>query len=183
MILGSKNNSFRVTFPKNFLYPQIEEKYSKFIKKLNSPYESTIDYLNSSIQQITFPGANTETVRQTLHEDPVQWKAGYRMGIEFEREFDITFKNYEGYLNYWIMFEQLREYLDYDQKDEFMPNMSIQFLDYSGYEFVSLEYKQIIMRSITELDLNYSSNTPEFQTFSCGFSFNYFELKQRLEKN
>lgn len=181
MILSSKNNNFIVKFPNNFLYPSINEKYERYVKRLGIPYENVTDYLNASIQQISFAGSDNETVRQTLMEDPVRWKSGFRFGIEYQRDFDITFKNYEGYINYWIMFEQLREFLSYDNEQQFLPNISLTFLDQTGFEFITIEYKQILMRSISDLDLDYSSNTPEFQTFTCGFSFNYFEIKQRLE--
>jgi hypothetical protein len=37
------------------------------------------------------------------------------------------------------------------------------------------------MLSISELELNYSSNTADFKTFNMNFKYNYIKIKKRLE--
>ena len=181
MILNSKNNNYIVKLPKNFIYPNIQSKYNHLIKRMPLPYDDITDYLNASIQQITLPSVSADNVDQILYEDNIQWKSGYRLGRIIDKNFSLTFKSYEGYINYWIMFEQLQQYLSYDNKNEFLPDIILSFLDQHGFELISIIFKQIIMKSISELELNFSSNTPEFQSFTCEFHFNYFEIKHRLD--
>jgi hypothetical protein len=181
MILNSRNTNYIISFPKNFLYPKVQERYASLLKRLPLPYDSVTDYMNASIQSLTFPGVSVENVEQTLHEDKVQWKGGFRMGKQFDKNFDITFKSYEAYINYWMMFDQFEEFLSYDNENEFLPNLTLSFLDQDGFELVTITYKQITMMSISELELNFSSNSAEFQSFTCGFHYNYFEVKRRLD--
>lgn len=181
MILNSKNNNFIASFPKNFLYEKVRKRYTPLLKRLPLPYDGITDYLNASIQQFTFPGVSVETVEQTLSEDKVQWKDGYRLGKSFDKNFTVTFKNYEGYLNYWMMFDQFQEFLKYDNAKQYLPNITLSFLDQNGFELIVIEFKQVLMKGISELELNFASNAPEFQSFSCDFAYNYFELKRRLD--
>lgn len=182
MILNSKNNNFVPNFPKNFFYEKIKERYVPIVNRLPLPYDSLTDYLNASIQQFTFPGVTTETVSQTLNDEFVEWKDGFRFGKVLDKSFTVTFKNYEGYINYWMMFDQYEEFLSKYQKDKFLPNISIRLLDHHGFELLSIEYHQILMTGISDLELNFTSNTAEFESFTCDFKYNYYEIKRRTDK-
>ena len=181
MILNSRNANYVLTFPRNFLYESVQDRYRTYLKRLPLPYNDVNDYLNASVQQFTFPSIDAENVEQTLYEDKIQWKGAFRLGKSFDKSFQITFKSYEGYINYWMMFDQFQEFLSYDNANAFMPNITLSFLDQDGFELIVIDFKQLTMTSISELELNFSSNTPEFQSFSCGFGYNYYELKRRLE--
>lgn len=181
MILNSRNNNYIISFPRNFLYPTVQKRYAPLLKRLPIPYDSVTDYLNASIQSLTFPGISTENVEQVLYEDRVQWKGGFRLGKQIEKDFSMTFKSYEAYINYWMMFDQFQEFLAYDNENEFLPNLTLSFLDQDGFELVVFEFKQLTMKGISELELNFSSNTADFNNFTCDFHYNYFEIKRRLD--
>lgn len=181
MILNSRNNNFIVGFPKTFLYQRVQERYAPLLKRLPLPYDSVTDYLNASIQSMTMPSISAENVSQTLYEDGIQWKGGYRIGKYMEKDFTITFKSYEAYVNYWIMFDQFQEFLAYDNENQYLPNMTLSFLDQDGFELVVFEFKQITMTGLSELELNFSSNTAEFNNFTCDFHYNYLTIKRRLD--
>lgn len=180
MILNSRNSNFILTFPKNFLYPRIQDRYRTYLKRLPLPYDSVTDYLNASIQSTSFPGASIGIVEQRLYEDPVKWKDGLS-GRFFKREFSVEFKSYEGYINYWMMFDLLQEYANYDNKEPYLPNITLSFLDQSGFELIVYEYQKVIMTDISDLQLNFTSNAADFQSFSCSFTYNYFKVKRRLD--
>jgi len=78
MILNSRNNNFIITIPRNFVYPSIVKKYETYLKRLPLPYDNLSDYLNASIQAMTFPSLSTELVEQVLYEEPVS--AGFEAG-------------------------------------------------------------------------------------------------------
>ena len=64
MILNSKNNQFIFKLPKGFIYPDIEEKYNFYLKRLPTPFETITDYVNHTIQSVTFPAVNSDEVEQ-----------------------------------------------------------------------------------------------------------------------
>lgn len=124
---------------------------------------------------------SVETVDQVLYEDMVSAKGGLRLENNFNRDISITFKLYEGYINYWIMHDIFRHYYDLDNKNKFLPDFNISFLDHTGFEFINVNLHQIIFTSLSSLELDYSSNSPDFSTFNCNFRYNYIKIKNRLQ--
>lgn len=181
MILNSRNNNFIVRFQQGFFYPEIVRKYETYLKRLPIPYSGLQDYMTAGIQAITFPSLSAETVEQTLYEDPIVAKGGHRPLWYLDRGFTLTFKSYEGYINYWVMFDMFFEFYNLDQKDKYLGNVNLTFLDQTGFEFISVEMSQITMTSVSELDLNYSSNTAEFKNFTVDFRYNYIDIQKRLD--
>lgn len=182
MIPNAKNNNFFITLPHTFFYPEIIEKYEFYIKRLPNPYETISDFVNSSIQGITFPSIDMGIVEQTLMEDtPIKWKDGFDFKKSIDKEFTITFKLFEGYINYWIMFDQLQKFYDYDTENQFFPPMTLSFLDNTGFELIAFIYEKVLMTSMTQLELSYASNIPDFQTFDVTFHYNYFNIERRLD--
>ena len=181
MFPNAKNNNFYVAFPKKFFYKDVVEKYDFYIKRLPNPYETVADFVNSSIQGITFPSLSMGTVEQALYEDyPVKWKDGFNFNKSIDKNFSITFKLFEGYINYWILFDQLQYFYDYDADNEFFPPMTLSFLDATGFELIAFTFNKIVMTDLSELELSYANNVPEFQTFTATFVYNYFDVKRRL---
>ena len=181
MILNSKNNNFIVTIPQNFIYPDIQKRYGTYLKRLPLPYDSVTDYLNASVQAVTFPSLSMELVEQTLYEDQISAKGGLQPARYLSREFTMTFKTYEGYINYWMMYDLIWAYWNLDKKSKYLPDITLTFLDHYGYEFLTVVLKQIIIYGISEIELNYSTNTAEFKNFTCNFKYNYIDFKKRLQ--
>jgi len=181
MILTSKNNNFIVRFNRGFFYPSIVERYETYLKRLPIPYENLHDCMTASIQACTFPALTAETVEQILYEDNYTSKGGLRLERYLSRDFSLTFKLYEGYINYWVMFDMFRAFYDLDNKEKFLPDVTISFLDQTGFEFIAVELHQVLMTSISELELNYSSNTAEFKNFTMNFKYNIIKIAKRLQ--
>lgn len=137
--------------------------------------------MTASIQAATMPSLKAEPVEQILYEDNYTSKGGWRLERYLEREFTLTFKLYEGYINYWVMYDMFRAFYDLDNKDAFLPDVTITFLDQTGFEFMAVELHQIIMLNISELELNYSSNSADFKTFTMAFKYNYIKTKKRFD--
>jgi hypothetical protein len=79
------------------------------------------------------------------------------------------------------MFDMFFDYYDMDQKRKYLGDVTISFLDQTGFEFIAVELSQIVFTSLSELELNYSSNTAEFKTFTAGFKYNYIKVKKRFD--
>jgi hypothetical protein len=176
-----KNNNFIVRFNRGFIYPDIIARYETYLKRLPMPYESIHDYLTASVQSISFPSLSVESVEQTLYEDPHTSKGGRRFETYLDRSITISFKTYEGYINYWIMFDLFRAFYDLDNKEEYLTDINLTFLDHTGFEFITIDFNQIVLTGLSELELNYSSSTAEFRTFTATFKYNYLKIQKRLQ--
>ena len=140
---------------------------------------------------MTFPSLTAEPVEQLINDNMYSSKGGFYFEKYLTRDFNITFKLYEGYINYWVMFDLFQEFYSSvanTPKDKltaknrpFLPDVTVTFLDQTGFEFVAVELNQILLTSLSEVELNYSSNTAEFKTFNANFKYNYIAIKKRLD--
>lgn len=182
MILNAKNNNFRFELKKDFFFQPIVEKYEYIIKKLPSPYRTIRDYINAGVQEVTFPSTSlNKSVQQSLHNPEVPWKGPFNMEKNISKDITVTFKLYEGYVNYWIMFEQLNYFYQYTTLDQAFSDMQLSFMDNSGFELFTFNFGRVIYFGISELSLSFSSNVPEFKTFTCNFTYTTFDLLKRLQ--
>jgi hypothetical protein len=133
------------------------------------------------VQSVSFPSLSVEPVEQVLYEDPISSKGGKRFETYLDRNFTVTFKTYEGYINYWIMFDLFREFYDLDNKEKYLTDINLSFMDHTGFEFITINFNQILLTALSELELNYSSTTPEFRTFTATFKYNYIKIQKRLQ--
>lgn len=178
MHLNNLESNFIFNFGKNFFYPAIKEKYNLYLNKLPIPYGDITDYVNSTIQTITFPSPSLGTVEQTLTLGKKRsWKNSVNPNDLFTKEFTVSFKHEDGYLNYFILFEQFNRYIDFTNKDEFLPDLSVQILDSFGNVIMSVFMQEVIMTGLSELTLSYSSVNPDFKTFDVTFQFNWINIK------
>jgi len=192
MILNSKNNQFVFRFPKGFINPQIEEKYNYYLKRLPTPFDSITDYVNHTIQSVTFPSVASEEVEQWvgrrtevdgkgLGKNPQYWRQSLDLDRVIPKEFTVSLKAADGYLNYWVLFENYRNYLTLTNMDDYFPDMNIMYLDRDGYQLITIDFKQPIMKGISEVEMNYSSTAMEFRTFTVNFKYNRFDINIKTD--
>ncbi len=182
MLLNSKYSNFSFSFPKKWFYPEIYEKYDIFFKRNPIPYTNLDDYMSYTIGGVSWPSFQGDGVEQ--------WKDGrkyiFKSGTDFQnnlsKEFKLTFRTVEGFLNYWVMFDQLQVYWrrwaeDKPYLDDFMVNI----LDQSGHLIMSMLIKGLVFTGLSELEMSFSSNIPEYRTFEASFSYNQIEFKNQLD--
>jgi hypothetical protein len=181
MILNSKNNQFVFTLPKGFLDEELQKKYSFYLKRLPTPYENIEDYLNATIQSVTFPSVAADEVEQTLDKTPQFWRQSFDLERIITKEFTVNFKTADGYLNYWVLFEQFQRYLRLESKRDYFPDMNLRFLDRQGYQLVNVIFRQPLMKGMDSLEMSYASTAFEFRTFGVTFKYNIFEIDVQLD--
>jgi hypothetical protein len=182
MLLNNRQNSFIFTFPKGYFSAELEEKYDKYVKRMPIPYDTLKDFMNSTIQQISFPTLRTiDNVDQVR---PGGFRQHYKSSTTLQnlvsRDFSVTFKLGEGMINYWIMYESIVDFLNFQNPDQYLPDLTLRLLDHEGIIMSSVEFEQSIYTSLSEVQLNYSSTTPQFSTFSVGFKCNYVKIKLEI---
>lgn len=196
MILNSKNNQFIFKFPKGFIYPEIEEKYNFYLKRLPTPFETITDYVNHTIQSVTFPAVSSDEVeqwvgrktgvdingsRKNITKNPQYWRQTQDFEKVIPKEFTVNFKVADGYLNYWVMYETYRTFLTIPNTKDYFPDLYIMFLDRNGYQLLTVTYKQPLIKGISEVEMNYSATAMEFRTFYVNFKYNNFDIQINLD--
>lgn len=184
LFLNARYNQFKFLFPKGFLYPVIEEKYRQYLKDLPNPYATTRDFLNSTVQSISFPGVTGVTpVQQVQAGRTIAYRQGYKFSQVVNKEFTVTFRLVDAYLNYWLMYEQLIKYTNFAEEEpedpdiEFFPDFEILYLTSNGNLTILQTLKQVLFLGISDLTPTYTDISNSTKTFTCSFQFNYFELQ------
>lgn len=182
MILNARQNGFLFSFPKGFIPKEVEDKYNPYIKRMPIPFDTLLAFINSTIQSVNFPTLTAvDNVEQTR---PGGFRQSYKSATNIQnliqREFTVTFKLGEGFINYWIIYESMVKFLDFNNKQEYLPDLTLRLLDNDGIIMASVEFQQIILRSLSEVQLNFSSTTPQFSTFSLGLRCNYVDIKLEI---
>ena len=183
-ILNAKNNMFTIWFPPHFFYPSVKRKWQTTIERLQLPYRTVEDFFNASIQSVTIPPVDLPTVEQIQSQFAhIKYKGGKELEPTWEKHIDVVFKLAEGFITYWIIFDQIEEYLKYDseESDLFWPAMYVSFLDMQGRELVAFEFNQIIPTSLSQFDVSYATTAAEFNTFTLGLDYNRFNIKRRTD--
>lgn len=183
VFLNARYNQFKFLFPKGFLYPRIETKYQQYLKDLPTPYADVRSFLNSTVQSISFPGVSgVAPVEQIQAGRSISYRQGYKFSQVINRDFTVTFRTVDAYLNYWLMYEQLVSYTNFLQEEpgdpdrEFFPDFEIMYLTSNGNLTILQTLKQVLFMGIGDLTPTYTDISNSTKTFVCNFRFNYFEL-------
>lgn len=180
MLLNSRQNGFIFSFPPDFFSERVKEKYKKYYQSLILPYDSIDDFMASTVQTIDFPGwtmAPTEQIR--LLGKKQDFKNAVQIPDLFTREFTITFKMTDAYLNYFIFLENSLDFLDFEKNKTLptFPPMRLSLLDNQGYLVASIIFNRPILKSQEGFKLSYSGGTPDFKTFQAKFAYLNFDIE------
>ncbi len=147
------------------------------------------------MQSVSFPSVTADQVEQwvgrrtsandnrskAITKNPQR----FRQSVDFERlvpkEFTVNMKAADGYLNYWVLYETFRKYLEITNDEEYLPDMNIMYLDREGYQMLTVDFKQPLLTGISEVEMNYSSTAMEFRTFALNFKYNWFDINIALD--
>ena len=196
--LKASQDGFRLLFPKEFLVPQIEEKYTKILADKHGYYLTPIDFINESIQKVNVLGFQNATVQQqqssrgepTIDPNRVEQNKflyaatdyNYRNGVSpislTDRTFNVTFKHSLGYLNYFILFENFWYQFARDMKyDDLMQRLSIDIINEKGSIYSRIVLFYPLINSMDMLEFDYSQPVAQSQTFNVEFKYSDFDFE------
>ena len=182
MLLNARQNGFLLSFPPDFFSSAVKEKYKKYYQSLILPYDNINDFMSSTIQSVDFPGWQMTTVQQTrLLGKKQEYKSAVPIVDNFTREFTVTFKLTDAYLNYFIFLENSLAFLDFDNSKQTFAPIRLSLLDNQGYLVASIIFNEPILKGQDGFKLSYSTNTPNFTTFQAKFV--YFDFDIELDYN
>jgi hypothetical protein len=181
MRLSSQNNQFQFNFPNDFVNKRIHQQFEKLMIKNFIPYDSVLDYVNSTIRELSFPSSTFNTVEQLKkYGKKIQHKEAGNAFDKFNSELDITFRSVDSWLNYFIILQIMYDfYLDNTKQN--IPLIILEILDKSGDLIYTVLFKEVIFKSISEIRFNYNSQEISDQTFNISFTYNYIDILWELD--
>jgi hypothetical protein len=184
MRLSSQNSQFVFNLPSDFLPEEIITTYKPILEKNWIQYENVIDYLNSTIKSVTFPGLSIVTPEQTLIRGK---KRGYKpatnvQDILTQREIDVTFRSVDADLNYWIIYDIfIKHYLDVINL--YINPLTITAVDIWRDAIYKINFFEIIATNLSENKFQYNQQKTQSKEFTLKFKFNFSDVEFLLNKS
>jgi hypothetical protein len=184
MRLSSQNSQFVFNLPGNFLPTEIINTYTPILEKNWIQYENVIDYLNSTIKSVSFPGLQITTQEQSLIRGK---KRAYKPATNVQdiltaREFDVVFRSVDADLNYWLCYDIfLKHYLDVINL--YINPFTITAVDIWRDAIYNIKFFEIIAVSLSENKFDYAQQKTNAKDFTLKFKFNFSDIEFLLNKS
>ena len=184
MRLSSQASQFIFNLPQTFLKAEIVDTYTPILEKNWVQYENVIDYLNSTIKGVNFPGISFELVKRI----EVRGKERYLkpakniQDIPTTHDLTVTFRSVDSDLNYWLMFDIMsKHYLDTD--NAFLEPFTITCVDIHRDAIYVIRFYEIILKSLSDNTFNYSQQKVNAKEFTITFHFNFYDIEFLLNQS
>jgi hypothetical protein len=184
MRLSSQGSQFIFNLPSDFLPTEIVETYMPVLEKNWIQYENVIDYINSTIKSVNFPGISFEMPKQiTMRGKERQFKPSKNVqDITTTHDLTVTFRSVDSDLNYWLMFDIIsKHYLDTD--NAWVNPFTITCVDIHRDAIYVIRFYEIVLKSLSDNTFNYSQQKVNPKDFTIGFHFNFYDIEFLLNKS
>jgi hypothetical protein len=184
MRLSSQGSQFVFNLPQDFVPQEILNSYTPLLEKNWVQYENVLDYLNSTIKSINLPGISFDTPQQMLVRGKVRkFKPATNVqDILTTHEATVNFRSVDSDLNYWILFDIIiKHYLNTDTN--FLKPFSISVVDIHRDAIYTIHLKEIIIKSFSDLQFDYSQQKINNKEFTMTLHFNFYDIEFNLDKS
>jgi hypothetical protein len=184
MRLNSQSSQFVFNLPGDFLPTEILETYTPILEKNWIQYENIIDYINSTIKSVNFPGLNFDMPKQIMMRGKErQFKPAKNIqDITTTHELTVTLRSVDSDLNYWLMFDIIsKHYLDVE--NSFVTPFTITCLDIHRDAIYVIRFYEIIIKGLSDNTFNYSQQKVNAKEFTLTFHFNFYDIEFLLNKS
>jgi len=184
MRLSSQGSQFIFNLPSDFLQQETINTYTPVLEKNWVQYENVIDYINSTIKAVNFPGIGFEMPKQTnMRGKERQFKPAKNVqDITTTHDLTVTFRSVDSDLNYWLMFDILtKHYLDVD--NAWVNPFTITCVDIHRDAIYVIRFYEIILKGLSENTFNYSQQKVNAKEFTMNFHFNFYDIEFLLNKS
>ena len=191
--LSPRYDLFRFSLPKDFLPIEVEEKYAKIIGNNPGVITTPIDYLNESIQGITFPGISDIIVQQSQHSANSIKRSLGKINVEpktdisyqtpsnpldkIEHSFKITFRMNQGLYNYFMLYETIFYQICKPLDKGHAPVYYIELQNEVGEVTARILFKDVLLDGIDGLEFNFNKLERDAGTFDVSFKFNNIDFE------
>jgi hypothetical protein len=184
MRLSSQSNQFIFNLPQSFLKPEIIQTYQPILEKNWVQYENVIDYINSTIKGVNFPGISFDLVKriEVRGKERFLKPAKNIQDITTTHDLTVTFRSVDSDLNYWLMFDIIsKHYLDTD--NAFLEPFTITCVDIHRDAIYVIRFYELILKSLSENTFNYSQQKVNAKEFTVTFHFNFYDIEFLLNQS
>ena len=182
MRLSSQGSQFIFNLPSNFIKQEIIDTYSPILEKNWIQYENVIDYINSTIKSVNFPGVGIDMPKQTnMRGKERQFKPAKNVqDITSTHDLTVTFRSVDSDLNYWLTFDILtKHYLDVE--NSFVNPFTITCVDIHRDAIYIIRFYEIILKGLSDNTFNYSQQKVNAKEFTINFHFNFYDIEFLLD--
>lgn len=140
--------------------------------------------MNSTIKSVNFPGISFDMPKQiTMRGKERQFKPAKNIqDIITTRELQVTFRSVDSDLNYWLMFDIIsKHYLDVE--NPFLNPFTITCVDIHRDAIYIIKFYEIILKSLSDNDFNYSQQKVSAKEFTMTFNFNFYDIEFLLNQS
>ena len=186
MRLSSQSSQFVFNLPSDFLPQEVINHYIPVLEKNWIQYENVIDYLNSTMKSVSFPGLSIETSKQFIkrHKEINYRPTTNVQDILSSRELTITFRSVDSDINYWLMWDIFtKHYLSVDYEHLYLKPFTVTCVDIHRDGIYRINLFQIILKSLSDNKFDYSQQKVNAKEFTLTFLFNYYEMEFLLDKS
>ncbi len=179
--LPSLNNQFVFNLPDDFIPEELEKDYLTLIKNFRSIYKSVIDYLNSTILSISFPGLTLKTVSnpQITKKKILKYKSVDNIHDLYDETVTITFLNVDSNLNYFIMQNIIAaNYLNAQQTYD-KPVM-VTTVDKDRKGIFQIKYNDVMFLSVSDNSFANNDSSIQNKNFTVTFTYNLINTELLL---
>jgi hypothetical protein len=184
MRLSSQGSQFIFNLPSDFIKQEVINTYTPILEKNWVQYENVIDYINSTIKSVNFPGIGFDMPKQiNMRGKERQFKPAKNVqDITTTHELTVTFRSVDSDLNYWLMFDILnKHYLDVD--NSWVNPFTITCVDIHRDAIYVIRFYEIILKGLSENTFNYSQQKVNAKEFTMTFHFNFYDIEFLLDKS
>lgn len=178
MRLSSQSSQFIFNLPSDFIKPELIESYKPILEKNWVQYENIIDYINSTIKSINFPGITFDLPKQVLMRGKERnFKPAKNVqDITTTHDLTITFRSVDSDLNYWLLFDLItKHYLDLE--NSFVNPLTITCVDIHRDAIYVIRFYEIIIKTLQDNTFNYSQQKVTTKDFTMTFHFNFYDIE------
>ena len=197
--LRGRRDNFRLLLPKEFLYKDIEKKYSIILKEKKGMFINPIDFINETIQRVqvlgfqeaafqqqqprtgTKPMIKPNRQRQNEFQYPstdVSYRSPASPIALTDRTLNIEFRHTLGYLNYMMIFENFWYMYSRDMNySDMMHDLYIDIFNEIGEVYCKLHIQEPIVNSMDMLDFDFTQPFAQSQSFKVEFKYSNFEFQ------
>jgi hypothetical protein len=181
--LSSQSSQFVFNLPANFVPPEVLNSYTPILDKNWIQYENVIDYLNSTIKAVSFPGISFELPMQYLIRGKErQYKPAKNIQDIVGHDITITFASVDADINYWIVFDIVsKHYLDVDNL--YLNPFTITAVDIHRDGIYRIIFKEIILKNLSDNKFDYAQQKISSKEFTMTFHFNFYEVEFLLDRS
>ena len=184
MRLSSQGSQFIFNLPSDFIKQEIIETYTPILEKNWVQYENVIDYINSTIKSVNFPGVGFDMPKQTnMRGKERQFKPAKNVqDITSTHDLTVTFRSVDSDLNYWLVFDILtKHYLDVD--NAWVNPFTITCVDIHRDAIYVIRFYEIILKGLSDNTFNYSQQKVNAKEFTLTFHFNFYDIEFLLNQS